>query len=159
MSLSAPAKATAAAPASPGPNPTGLLVVIGLVLLMTTTGLLSVLREANSQHVLYGRDEVAVRYGGPLCASASKSVARHCCAVFAPLNVPVKCAVCALHTTHIAARLGMPTGMVWGGCGSPQRALLELPKPGGPLLEFCRLVSASSKFISHPYPFADPPGG
>jgi hypothetical protein len=38
----------------------------------------------------------------------------------------------------------MPTGMVWGGCGSPQRALLELPKPGGPLLEFCRLVSASS---------------
>ncbi len=63
LSLSAPAKATAAAPASPGPNPTGLLVVIGLVLLMTTTGLLSVLREANSQHVLYGRDEVAVREG------------------------------------------------------------------------------------------------
>ena len=70
LSLSAPAKAAAAAPASPGPNPTGLLVVIGLVLLMTTTGLLSVLREANSQHVLYGRDEVAVGYRGPLCASS-----------------------------------------------------------------------------------------
>ena len=39
----------------------GAAVAAFLILLMTTTGVLSVLRECNSYHVLYGKDDVAVR--------------------------------------------------------------------------------------------------
>ncbi len=48
---------------------TGASVAALLVLLMITTGVLSVIRECRSSHVLYGKHDVAVRVSLSLCVS------------------------------------------------------------------------------------------